>query len=427
MGRSRSVLPMRILLKITLASIFFAPSLLAVSLHDAYQSALSKVETVPIQQARAEQADARVSQLWGAVMPSISLLASYQRQDTAPADSPVASRFTLTDQFNSRITATQPLFRGFAEYAGIRGVKAAQRAQKAQLESTRLTLFSTVASGYYSVLAGEQDRKNLETLIELTERRVKDLRDRARIGRSREGEVLTAQAQLAVQKSQLQAAKLALEQARNQFAQVTGLAPTVTLDPPRSLAIPTKGGNLEDFLSKVEERPDVRALKETLGSAEESVIIARAGHFPSVDLTGNYYLKRAGIQEAVKWDVGVFLTLPLFAGGMVSGRVSEALAAKNEQELLLAQGRRTAQTQVRNAFETLKAGTEQIDALEEAAKLSEKNYQRQTQDYRHGLVTNIDVIQAMNTFQETKRSLDRLRFQTLSAWVDLQVAIGKTP
>lgn len=427
MEASRPVLTMRILLKITFASAVCASPVFSVSLQDAYQSALSKVETVPIQQARTEQADARVSQLWGAVMPSISLLASYQKQDSAPADSPVASRFTLSDQFNSRITANQPLFRGLAEYAGIRSVKAAQRAQNAQLEATRLTLFSMVASAYYLVLAGEQDRKNLETLIELTERRVEDLQSRARIGRSREGEVLTARAQLAVQKSQWQAARLALEQARNQFFQTTGLAPNTVLDAPRSLAIPTKGGKIEDFLAKVEERPDLRALKENLNASEESVIVARAGHFPSLDLTGNYYLKRAGIQEAVKWDVGVFFTLPLFAGGAVSGRVSEALAAKNEQELLLAQGRRTAQTQVRNAFETLQAGADQIDALEEAAKLSEKNYQRQSQDYRHGLVTNIDVITAMNILQETKRSLDRLRFQTLSAWVDLQVAIGKTP
>lgn len=399
----------------------------AVSLKQAFEAALSKTEGVPLAQSRLSQSQDRVSQAWGEMLPSLSLLGSYLKQNSTASTSGTASAFTLPDQFNSRIVLTQPLFRGTGEYAAISMAKADRRAQEATLEQARVSLYASVATAYYGVLTREQDKANLETLIELTEQRVKDLQERSRIGRSREGEVLTAQAQVAVLKSQMQAARSALDQARDLFALNTGLARDSELEAPASKApVNSSVGKLQDYLQHIEERPDLRALKDQLVLAEQQVSIARSGHFPTLDFTGNYYLRRTGVQSVVNWDVGVNFVVPIFQGGVVAAKLSEALGKKNEQELLLAQGRRTAENQIRNAFENTRAGLEQIEALEQATRIGERNYKKQVQDYRMGLVTNLDVLQALNTFQETKRSLDQIRFQTFSAWAGLQAAIGKT-
>jgi outer membrane protein len=411
---------------LVLAILVFTHFAQAVSLKQAFEAALTKTEGIPLAQSRLGQSQERVSQAWGAMLPSVSLLGSYLKQNSTASAGGVAGAFTLADQFNSRFALTQPVFRGFAEYAAIRSARADRRAQEASLEQARVVLYSSVASAFFGVLTREQDRANLQTLLELTEQRVQDLQARSQIGRSREGEVLTAQAQVAVLKSQMQVARSTLDQARDLFALTTGLARDTLLEVPHapSLSLSTLG-DLGEYLGQIEERPDLKALREQLLASEESVSVARAGHFPSIDFTGNYYLSRTGVQSSVNWDLGVSFVLPLFQGGIVSARVSEALGRKNERELLLAQGRRSAENQIRSAYETVRAGIEQTDALEQAARIGERNYKAQVRDYHHGLVTNLDVLQALNSFQETKRSLDQVRFQTLSAWAGLQSAIGK--
>lgn len=82
---------------------------------------------------------------------------------------------------------------------------------------------------------------------------------------------------------------------------------------------------------------------------------------------------------------------------------------------------------VRGAFHTLTSSIRQTKILEKALVATEQNYQEQKKDYSYGLVTNLDVLQALNSFQETKRSLDRLRFQVMASWAELKATVGQIP
>ena len=69
----------------------------------------------------------------------------------------------------------------------------------------------------------------------------------------------------------------------------------------------------------------------------------------------------------------------------------------------------------------------QVQTLRRASELAEKNYKTQTSDYRLGLVTNLEVISALNTCQETKRVYDKTYFETWSSLAALEAAAGKAP
>jgi len=47
---------------------------------------------------------------------------------------------------------------------------------------------------------------------------------------------------------------------------------------------------------------------------------------------------------------------------------------------------------------------------ERRSNLAEKTYQEQVRNFRRGLVTNLDVLQSLTTFEESKRSQDKARF-----------------
>jgi len=320
------------------------------------------------------------------------------------------------------LTATQPLFRGLREFAALRAAGNSEEAAKALAQNSRLQLFSAVGNAYYSLASAEQDLKNLRSLFDLSQRRVKDLQSRVKIGRSRRADLFTAESQVAAVQAQVQGADAVVQQARDSFAYATGLANTTTVDP--RVSLPAKLAPVEQYLSRIEVRPDIEAQKQQLQVAEESMSIASGQHLPSVDFSGNYYLNRTGVLEPVKWDIGVNLSFPIFAGGVVSSQVREASLRVRQQDLVLSQARRSALRDIHSAYELIESSLQQIKYLEVAAETTERTFRAQDSDFRLGLVPNLDVIQALNASVDAKRSLDRTRFQAQVSWINLQAAVG---
>jgi outer membrane protein len=146
-----------------------------------------------------------------------------------------------------------------------------------------------------------------------------------------------------------------------------------------------------------------------------------------VDLTGNYYLKRSGSLEDVNWDVGIALTVPLYTGGATQSQVREAASQRTQAELSVSQARRLAEQEVRASYRSVVYDRSQIDALTTATELARKNYDAQTRDYRLGLVTNLDVLQALTAFQQNQRALDRARYTIKLDYVRLEAAAARRP
>ncbi len=393
-----------------------------VGFSQAFEQAEKNTEFTQITELQAEQSTERLKQAKGAILPTLALNANYTRQQEVGSSSGVSSSFQRPDQRSIRLTATQPLFRGLREFAALRAAGNSEEAAKALAQNSRLQLFSAVGNAYYNLASAEQDLKNLRSLFELSQKRVKDLQGRVKIGRSRKADLYTAESQVAAVQAQIQGADAVVQQARDNFAYATGLANTITVDP--RVSLPAKLASVEHYLSRIEVRPDIEAQKQQLQVAEESVSIAHGQHLPSVDFSGNYYLNRTGVLEPVKWDIGVNLSLPIFAGGGVSSQVREASLRVRQQELVLSQARRSALRDIHSAYELIESSLQQIKYLEVAAETTERTFKAQDSDFRLGLVPNLDVIQALNASVDAKRSLDRTRFQAQVSWINLQAAVG---
>lgn len=387
-----------------------------------FDSALTKTETVASRSAATEQAREREWQATGKILPSVNLIGSYLRQDPGPGSS---NAFTRGEQSNARINLVQPIFHGFGEFAERRSRLALVRSQEKQLEQSKLTLFQQVAQSYYSTLACEQDLKLLTHLKDLTEKRLVDLHNQVRIGKSRAADRLAAEAQAATLDAQIAAAETTRNQAWETFRFVTGIQTMVPLQEPNT-EIPDKTKGLEDWLGKIAARPDLQIGQALVESSDEQITVARIGHFPAIDLNANYYLKRAGVLADSKWDASLSLTIPIFQGGAVQAQVREANEKKKEQELLLATTRRNAEKEIRSLHQEVSGHLRQHIALKKAVDLAEKNYEQQNKDFRFGLTTHLDVLQAMNTLEEAHRLYDKNRYQAYAALASLKAAVGES-
>ncbi len=396
----------------------------ALTLDEYFAAALKRSEVVATQGELIRQAEERYKQANSALRPTVNGVASYTRQDPIPAGE-LSTSTSPNRQSLAKLTATQPLFRGFREFATLRQTQALLGAQDQDYRNARTQLFMDVTQNFYTVLSIEQDLKNFGEEINQNIDREKELNGRVRIGRSRIGEVLSVQSTISTLRAQVEQLQGQLGTAREAFAFLSGLAPTTLLRDTENL--PANLEPLDDYLARLELRPDVIASRQRLSAARENTKVARGAHLPSLDLNANRYLERTGNLKDSTWDVGIALTVPIYAGGLLQSKVSEAVSQLTQAELNASQVSRQAEQEIRSTYQSVVFDRSQLDALEKATESARKNYEAQRRDYRLGLVTNLDVLQALTAFQQNQLALDRARYTTKLDYLKLQAAAVRRP
>jgi len=400
-----------------------APAAADLTLDDYFAAALQRSEIVATQVESIRQAQERYEQASAALYPTVEGVASYTRQESVSRRSvdgvSIPSRQPL-----AKLTATQPLYRGFREFAALRQSEALIDVERFGYASAGVQLYKDVAQNFFNILSIEQEILNLEKEIEQNAKREAEIRARVRIGRSRSSEILTVQSTISNLRAELEQLRGQLFVARETFAFLSGLDSQSSL---RDAEEPPPPDPLATYLITVDRRPDVRASGRRLSAARESIEIAKGERLPTVDLTGNYYLKRSGSLEDVNWDVGIALTVPLYTGGAIQSRVREAASQRTQAELSVSQVRRVAEQEVRASYRAVVYDRSRIDALETATELARKNYDAQARDYRLGLVTNLEVLQALTALQQNQRALDRARYAMRLDYALLEAAAARRP
>lgn len=404
-----------------------ALSLLAVGAMDlqmVYQQALDSSESLKIQNQNVYQRQEDLKQARGSLLPSLQYNYRWFTQEVPPGASNFSS-LRQENQYTSQLKLTQPLFRGMAEYAGLEATDLNFEAAKAAYESEKLTLYTDVAELFFQYLRSEAEIKNLKELLGNLKDREGELGKRARIGRSDQADLLSAKSQATLAETDLLQAKSNLSTAKlNLMAAVPNLEFESLKD---NLDLPQEIPLVEEFLNKVSQRPDILQAQLLKESAGEQVRIARAGHFPSLDLEGNYYFLRPGVLQDVEWDVGVVLTIPLFEGGRVNSQVRQAASVKTQQNLLQERLLRQARADVQSNYEYFVTQRQRLRILDTTVKLSRDNYLRQQRNYRQGLKSYLEVIQFEREYWDIQRNLDNTLYETKLAWIRLLRSVGERP
>lgn len=410
---------------IFIIALFLSQSAHAIGLDQAVQSSLQKNEVVGQSKEQVVQVEELKKQATGAVLPTIALEGSYLVQPEV--SDPVAAEFFPDRQTTANVSLNQPLFRGLREFAAIRRQNNLVAAQKQTLQLEMMALYQKVADSYMDVLSLEQDIRNIEAQRTIYQDRVKDLQARSRRGESSANEAFQAQSTSAALDADLQIQSGKLKTARENFAFLTGLPVDTKLDDIPENAVMTLSP-LADYLAKVEDRPDVKVKMQQTEASDEEVSFAKGAHWPTLDLTANYYLIRPeGFTEDLKWDVLLKMKLPLYEGGATQSKVREAASKRAGANLALNEARRKAEAEIKSLHESLRLRADQIKYLKLSAELAEKNYKFLLRDSRRGLARSTDVQVGLTEYRGQKRAYDAARYQAQLERIRLDLASANIP
>lgn len=381
-----------------------------------YHLALEQSEEIAINRERIKEAEGFFLQSLSTVLPRASYAYSTEWQDEGGTSS--------GETQEGKFVLSQPLFQGFKEFAAIAGGRYLKQERGHLLNYARLLLFRDVADAFYVYLSFQQDMDVLGGIHQILSERLEELKKREALGRSRVSDMVSVEAQLRRLEAEMEDIRSQKDVAGQLLEFLTGKNISVLID---DMPIEHELQDVGVYVQQSQERPDVLAQRDVARQAEAAAKAARAGYFPFVSLDGNQYTRREGASENVAWDVMLSVDVPLFQGGETTGQVVSARAVNHEEELRYSQFRRRAEQDVKNAHTRFLSALRRSDALARAVEASQKNYDLQVQDFQINLVNNLDVLDALEELQDTRRDYITVQNEVKQLYWRFKTSIGELP
>lgn len=400
------------------------PDVLPLTLADCYSLALKQSETIAIDAEAIKITETHFLQALSIILPHISFISTDTREEE-PND-PGTTFATLKPASSSerKFNVTQTLFNGFKAFAAIRGsdYERGQRVNE-KIRAEQLLLVD-VANAFYLLKEKREDLKALQKIRLALRNRIRELRKRENLGRSRPSEVVNARAQLYSVEADIELVKNQEVVARELLEYLVGGAVYSITDDAHN--IPGSLQPEQHYVSRSDARPDVKATKFAWEVSKEESKAVDSDFLPYAYVEGNYYAQRTGFNKDTDWDVVLRVNVPIFDGGYTIGRSNEARSKARQKELEFRRARRRAPYDIREAYVRLNTALNVHKLLEKEFKTAKLNYHLQKRDYELSLVNNLDVLAAIQTLQNSERNFIHALYEAKRLYWQLRVAVGES-
>ena len=276
---------------------------------------------------------------------------------------------------------------------------------------------------FYLFLQQQEDLVALQSVEKDLTDRIGELDKRIDLGRSRKSEVAMVRVQVYSVEAELESIKSQRDLARQLLEFYTGV-PIQSVEEPQNILDTVKPINYYSALAR--KRADIIAAENATAAAHSLIQVAQSGYLPTVDLLGDAFAGRNTVPKKASWDALISVNVPLFQGTQVLGNVKQARALEEASRLQWELTDRQSQTEVQEAYTALRYALSRRGFLNKALDAAGENYNLQRMDYDHNLVSNLDVLAAIQSLADAWRSLIQATSIAKRAYWQLWVASGQT-
>ena len=397
---------------------------------DAVQLAIAGNQTLAAAEATLGEAEEAVVEARAAFFPQIDFLASVTRQNrnSSPSRGEASSTFNLYS-LGPTVSYSPDVFGGTRRHVEQEAALAENQGE--QLAAAYLTLTGNIVSQAIAIAGTRLEIAAVEGIVADDTKNLDLVQTKLEAGKAAETDVLTAESQLANDRTQLPPLRQQLSAARHAFSVLVGQFPADWTPPDFDLADLSLPGDLPLTLPSelVHQRPDILAAEASLHAASAAIGVATAAMYPSITLSasvGQEALSTATLftTSSTIWSLASGLTAPIFHGGALRAQRRGAIHA---YEAALATYRQTvlqAFAQVADVLEALAHDADLVAGQREALDVADRSRALQRLSYGEGKSDLLLLLDAERLYQQAKLGYARAEAQRYQDTTQLFVAMG---
>lgn len=375
----------------------------------------------------------KLPQARAALLPTVNLSANQNQQtgETSFSGAAPLGRDIRSWAWTAQIT--QPLIR-WASWVNLSQATLQIEQARAQLALAEQELMLRTAQAYFDVLLAEENIRVADAQLKAVNEQLVLAERNFAVGTGIVTDVYEAKSKRGQAQSQRITALNDLMNKQAELEKIIGVELQLGSRRITHSLPPLKDEQLKAWLTAATlENWQVRIQKAIYDVATSETTKSQSAHAPTLDLTAN----RAGAfnsgslsspadltTRTQSHQVGVQLTVPLYAGGAVLSKVRESLRLEEKAYEDLVAAKRSARVQVRQSFAGVMNGMAQIEALQSAVAFGVQAVEANKIGFRIGTRINPDVLNAEQQLYAATRDLMKARVDAVIQGLKLKAAIG---
>ncbi|MBK0095292.1 efflux transporter outer membrane subunit [Erwinia sp. S63] len=388
--------------------------------------ALQHNSDILIARSRVDQYRAQLRAAQGDNFPTLSagVAATHQRALSAVTGQPYENAV-----FQGLLQANYEVDLWGSRSNSIRASQASLDAQRAAASAAELTVASSVASGYLSLCALDEQLRVTEATLATRENSLNLAQRQFETGYTSRLEWMQAASEYQTAKAQVPQLQHQIEQQENALSVLVGMNPreiarTRNFDHVKPQTLPSL---LPSQL--LNRRPDIVQAQRQLIAADASLASAQADLLPSLNLTATGTLQSYQLHQLLDnpfrlWSIGGSILAPLLNREALTAQVDVAMAARNQALYGYEKVVRSAFSDVDNALDAIRCSQEQLAELQKQEGYVTEAYRIARNRYQNGYASYLDELDAQRTLFSTQLNIVSVKNTLLLAQIDLYRSLG---
>lgn len=332
---------------------------------------------------------------------------------------------------NGTLAADLTLFNGFRVYHAHNRFKELKKGAELNLSLMRENLVYDVSYNYYSLIRKKLELDELKKSLAYSEERVKIADMKFQSGASAKPELLQAQIDLNMRRSEVLRKEQELIELKASFNTLIGKESTTEFDVSDTLVVNT-AVDLNIMLSAYQNNKSIGVQKSLVTVSELRTKEIRSDYFPRINAIANYNFilnkSEAGFQlfnRTTGINTGLGLSWDLFTGG--ARRINTISSKIETANLMLEHEQISAEvkSKIYSQYRKLINATSIYAIEKENYNISSENLLIATERYKLGMTSMLELIEAQRNSDIASSRLFLSNFESKIAELDLRRNTGQ--
>ncbi|AEN64816.1 RND efflux system, outer membrane lipoprotein, NodT family [Enterobacter soli] len=388
--------------------------------------ALKNNSDVLIARERINEYQARVYAADGSLFPSLDagVTGARARSQSAATGLPIYS--TL---YKGSLTASYDVDLWGVNRSTARAAEASLEAQKAAAAAADLTVASSVASGYVTLLSLDEQLRVTEDTLKSREQAFKLATRQYQTGYSSRLELMQSDSELRSTRAQVPLLQHQIAQQENALSLLLGSNPgsvarSENFESLTPLHLPSQ---LPSTL--LNRRPDIVEAERQLLASDATLAASRASLLPSINLTASGSIQDRTLSGLLDnplqlWSVGGSILAPILNRQALNAQVDISQSQRNQALYGYEQTVRNAFREVNDSLDAITRYQEQLTELQAQQDVAQETLRIAQNRYNNGYSSYLDVLDAQRTLFSVQTSVVQVKNNLLLAQIDLYKALG---